>query len=155
VGQRQRIWAARARDALRFALGQRCAWCDRRTSTLEFDVIDSSDETHHRFEWSARISFYRKMNARGNLQLLCKRCHGRKSSAAATAAAYEPIPPDQLWWCNTHRRRADHFFRGRPYCTGPGIMLPCFCVNLTGIAELEETAETPLTKTVESGIKES
>lgn len=60
-----------------------------------------------------------------------------------------PVDLRWLWWCNTHRRRATHkylkFRYGRmiseEHCCAPkqpGIMMPCECVNLTGIAEIEE-----------------
>lgn len=53
-----------------------------------------------------------------------------------------------LAWCNAHERRATHIFldnRSTPntarLCCDPklgGIMIPCRCVDLTGIAEIEE-----------------
>lgn len=82
-------WIRRWRSYLRRQLGARCSWCQS-TRKLEFDVLDSSDETHHRYEHSWRISFYRRMFANHNLQLLCDKCHGRKSAAALTA--YEKVP---------------------------------------------------------------
>lgn len=48
-------------------------------------------------------------------------------------------PLDELWWCNTHQRRAAHIDSwGKHKCDPhlPGIMIPCNCVNLTGIAEI-------------------
>lgn len=53
----------------------------------------------------------------------------------------------ELWWCNTHERRATYMCRQtnlRPYhrCDPKlgGILLPCSAVNLTGIAEIEDEA---------------
>lgn len=62
---------------------------------------------------------------------------------------YLRLPDDELWWCNTHRRRAleycerssPSFFERSPCCGNSykgGIMLPCDCVNLTHICEIEE-----------------
>lgn len=58
---------------------------------------------------------------------------------------YFPI----LWWCNTHRREATHIHRKTygdtveiRHCCDPklgGIMIPCLCVDLTGIAEITKT----------------
>jgi hypothetical protein len=61
---------------------------------------------------------------------------------------YLPIPDCETYWCNSHRRRARRFCvkMGEELnieaCCGPnqsGIMLPCFCVRLTGIAEVVES----------------
>jgi hypothetical protein len=54
----------------------------------------------------------------------------------------------ELWWCNMHGRRATHIVKKPGYsCDGNhhcdpklgGITMWCDCVNLTGIATLEET----------------
>lgn len=64
---------------------------------------------------------------------------------------YEPGDPSELWWCNSHHRRAE-YVRRRSWSDKPGvvdtsrtchpklggIMIPCRCVDLTGIAEIEE-----------------
>jgi hypothetical protein len=57
----------------------------------------------------------------------------------------------ELWWCNTHKRRATHicvrhtakgeFIDRKHECTGGGIMLPCQCVNLTGLVEFKDDVE--------------
>lgn len=53
--------------------------------------------------------------------------------------------PD-VWWCNTHQRKAEAIYTkgisAGDHCCAPnlgGIMMPCQCVNLTGIAEIIET----------------
>src|SRR5580693_7483600 len=63
---------------------------------------------------------------------------------------YQPIPCDQLWWCNSHQRRAtarrlSGYWEGEVCCAPNlgGIMIPCRCVNLTGIAEIIETPDFP------------
>ena len=89
MAERQRKWAARARLALRRALGMKCAGCGSRDyRRLEFDVIDPAradwigGRNHHKIEWSWRISFYRREFTKNNLQLLCGgvgSCHGKKT----------------------------------------------------------------------------
>lgn len=52
---------------------------------------------------------------------------------------------EQFWWCNVHKRRATYFYDSIVYvrCDPKlgGIMLPCQCVNLTGIAEITDLVE--------------
>ena len=49
----------------------------------------------------------------------------------------------ELWWCNSHERRATHILkRGgsvEHHCDPKldGILLPCFAVNLTDKAEIK------------------
>lgn len=53
---------------------------------------------------------------------------------------------DNIWWCNTHRRRATATDQYGRYCCDPrldGILLPCSAggvVNLTGMVEIVEEA---------------
>lgn len=50
----------------------------------------------------------------------------------------------ELWWCNSHGRRAEYLLKKKYHVCDPklgGIMIPCIAVNLTGIAELEEVHE--------------
>ena len=58
---------------------------------------------------------------------------------------YVALPESELWWCNSHNRRATHMCHNswngsRVHCAPgqSGILLPCFCVELTGEVELEE-----------------
>lgn len=54
---------------------------------------------------------------------------------------YAPGDQGELWWCNSHQRRATYVFNRKDHCCAPGlggIMIPCHAVNLTGIAELED-----------------
>lgn len=51
---------------------------------------------------------------------------------------YKKDDSGKLWWCNSHRRRATHIFKDR-HCCNPnlgGIMIPCQCVDLTGLVEV-------------------
>lgn len=80
---RQRCWAREQREILRQLLGDECARCHKRGTVknpLQFDCIESRGDYHHRQEWSARMCFYRAQFKSANLQLLCARCHGLKSS---------------------------------------------------------------------------
>ncbi len=56
---------------------------------------------------------------------------------------YEKNAAAELWWCNSHGRKATHVDEdGRHRCDPKlgGIMLPCMAVNLTGIAEIVDDA---------------
>jgi hypothetical protein len=55
-----------------------------------------------------------------------------------------------LWWCNSHQREATYAYvqHGKDcelklvHCCDPclgGILLPCFCVELTGLVEIEKS----------------
>jgi hypothetical protein len=54
----------------------------------------------------------------------------------------------ELWWCNSHGRRATFIHKvisdypqQEIHCCAPGlggILLPCYAVNLTGLVEIEE-----------------
>ena len=79
MAQRQREWAMKAAETLRGELGACCVKCGD-PSELEFDCIRPMGDRHHKMEWSWRLSFYRAQAKAGNLQLLCERCHNKKSS---------------------------------------------------------------------------
>lgn len=61
-------------------------------------------------------------------------------------AEYIKSNPAEIWWCNSHRRRATYMKApnfNRPlanyHCCDPalgGITIPCVCVELTGKVEL-------------------
>lgn len=50
----------------------------------------------------------------------------------------------ELWWCNSHCRIASHILKnatGVRHVCDPllaGTLLPCVCVNLTGLVEIIE-----------------
>lgn len=68
---------------------------------------------------------------------------------------YEELPAHKLIWCNTHQRRATHCHKYTlTHCCNPalgGIMLPCSCVNLTGLALIE--ADTKQSQAKLDGIR--
>lgn len=53
---------------------------------------------------------------------------------------YQRDTSGELWWCNSHQRKAEWLFKGQHRCDPSlgGITLPCSCVNLTNEAEVEE-----------------
>lgn len=74
--------AKQIRDALRTALGGRCARCKgSKADILTFDHINPVGWTASAHSWHARMLEYQRAHAEGNLQLLCIRCHGKKSAA--------------------------------------------------------------------------
>ena len=77
MSARQKDWARRARANLLATLSAVCANCGR-TDDLTFDCIRPTGHKHHTFDTSARMSFYRRQHAEGNLQVLCKNCNGNK-----------------------------------------------------------------------------
>lgn len=79
MAKRQREWARRTRDKIKALLGGKCTKCGS-TKSLEFDCKEPMGDSHHKAEWSHRMSFYRLMLAKNNLQLLCDSCHNEKSA---------------------------------------------------------------------------
>ena len=54
---------------------------------------------------------------------------------------YELDVSGELWWCNSHQRRAMFVRNGTDHVCNPqlgGIMLPCVTVNLTDIMEIDD-----------------
>jgi hypothetical protein len=77
VAKRQRDWARRAYDRLIVELGGVCAECGS-ASGLTIDHIDGCDYYHQNYEWSYRISVYRREAKEGKLQVLCWTCNQKK-----------------------------------------------------------------------------
>jgi hypothetical protein len=71
-------YARARRDALRASLGGKCARCQE-THHLQFDCITSTGPAHHGLNWRDRLAFYAREHERGNLQLLCPKCHVQKT----------------------------------------------------------------------------
>jgi len=71
-------WARNARFKLTFELGGCCRECGS-TKELEFDCIEAQGHHHHTVGFVHRTVFYRKQHKAGNLQLLCRPCHKKKS----------------------------------------------------------------------------
>lgn len=91
MGMKQKEWARKTRQALLAELGGECARCGT-TEALEFDCIIPCGDAHHKFDTSARMSFYRHQYAAGNLQVLCHECNGIKGKTSdLTYLAAQPF----------------------------------------------------------------
>ena len=92
MGLRQRQWATKTRLKIKRALGERCFDCglkeDLLTKPLEFDCIEPCGDYHHRMEYSWRTSFYRQKYFKFNLQLLCEKCHIKKTKQDSSNSPY-------------------------------------------------------------------
>jgi len=71
--------ARKARRDLIASLGGKCATCPR-TENLHCDCIIPQGCAHHFMPWPQRVRFYWQEHLKGNLQLLCPRCHIRKTT---------------------------------------------------------------------------
>ena len=78
MGRRQVLWAKRTRQKLIELLGWNCSDCGTYVD-IEIDCIEPVGHLHHAMGFTARMSFYRAQYAKGNLQLLCRGCHLRKT----------------------------------------------------------------------------
>lgn len=92
MSARQRGWARLKREEMFDALGRVCKTCGA-TKDLEFDCIVPRGHRHHKMEWSARTSFYRRQLREENLQVLCGKCNARKG-ASEEDLDVAPLP---LW----------------------------------------------------------
>ena len=93
MAKRQRDWARRETERLRTLLGGKCRKCGT-TENLEFDVIiPIGNDDHHNYEWSWRMSFYRKQLERKNLQLLCEKHNGKKQNSMELFTHEPPEEP--------------------------------------------------------------
>lgn len=80
MGKRQKEWARKARQKLIAELGGSCAQCGTKDN-LVFDCIFPTGHDHHSKDTSARMSYYRREHACGNLQLLCAKHNNLKGDA--------------------------------------------------------------------------
>ena len=71
-------WARRIRDELLTSLGGRCRKCNG-ARCLTFDHVSPIGWAPETKSWSQRMVEYRRAHQAGNLQILCVRCHGKKS----------------------------------------------------------------------------
>lgn len=90
-----KIWAKKRRRYIKGLLGYRCNLCgihellkedllDPKTQKpilLVFDCIIAQGDKHHKGSTDQRMIFYWKQYKANNLQLLCEKCHDKKSSA--------------------------------------------------------------------------
>jgi 5-methylcytosine-specific restriction endonuclease McrA len=79
MGARQRDWARKLRRKIFRELGYECAKCGK-TRFLELDCKKPAGNGHGKWPYDTRMRFYREMLKEGNLQVLCNKCHEKKSS---------------------------------------------------------------------------
>ncbi len=78
MGARQKRRARERRIELMMLLGYCCCKCGSEEE-LEFDCKEPQGDSHHRMDTSHRMCFYYKQHRLGNLQILCSKCHSKKS----------------------------------------------------------------------------
>ena len=83
-------WAARQRDRLIEQLGGRCRKCNG-ARKLTFDHINPIGWDPSVKSWHMRMREYVRAHEAGNLQILCVRCHGKKSRVDQVRLA-ETVP---------------------------------------------------------------
>jgi hypothetical protein len=71
--------AAASRNELRQLMGGVCQMCPA-TQPLEFDCYPVPETSHHFMPWPQRIRFYWQQHLKGNLRLLCRKCHLRQTA---------------------------------------------------------------------------
>lgn len=83
-------WARDRRDELYLLMGGACRRCDA-TRGLQFDHIVSCGWVPSAHSWAQRMIEYGRALRAGNLQLLCARCHARKTRESGIDTA---VPED-------------------------------------------------------------
>jgi len=78
MSKRVKKWAREKLQCLRTRLGDKCAACGS-TENLEFDCIEPRGHAHHACSTDKRATFYAREMREGNIQLLCKTCHQKKT----------------------------------------------------------------------------
>lgn len=91
MAKRHKVRARQRRFELLFELGGCCRECQA-VERLEFDCIEPCGDAHHRMDTSHRLSFYYRQHKQKNLQVLCKKCHGKKSVREHPQYQEEPDP---------------------------------------------------------------
>lgn len=90
MGLRQRLAGAKIRLRLLDVLGNKCAVCST-GECLEMDCIIPCGDEHHRMSSCDRAFFYQKQFRCQNLQLLCSRCHQRKTAGDLIVLSLQPF----------------------------------------------------------------
>ena len=73
------VRASQHRTELIVLMGGKCQACCA-TQALEFDCYPVPETSHHFMPWPRKIRFYFEQFFKGNLRLLCKRCHLRETA---------------------------------------------------------------------------
>ena len=84
MARHHKLWARHARAKLMVELGNWCKECES-IKDLTFDCIISQGHLHHSMDASARMCFYHRQHEKQNVQVLCRRCNGRKGHAERMA----------------------------------------------------------------------
>jgi len=79
MGKTDKERARLRRIRLTLLLGAHCTKCHT-PSDLEFDCIKPCGDEHHKMDTSARMCFYYRQFKKKNLQLLCGKCHNKKTN---------------------------------------------------------------------------
>jgi len=111
MGARQKEWARQARIRLTLALGGVCQVCAGKDS-LTFDCREPMGGSHHAWDSSSRMSFYRAQARTGNITLLCHFCNSCKAG----------MSPDEYMSAVQHVRTSERIHRAS-YSPGEGTAL--------------------------------
>lgn len=79
MGARQMLWARKLRRKIMRELEYECTFC-KATRHLQFDCKEPVGNSHGKWSYDTRIRFYREQLKEGNLQVLCSKCHDKKSA---------------------------------------------------------------------------
>lgn len=95
MGKAQKKWAREKKAELFLVLGGTChsKGCTN-TKRLEFDCIIPQGDAHHKLDQARRMSFYLRQLENNNLQLLCPKCHAKKSVKEQADEPY--VPPERI-----------------------------------------------------------
>jgi len=78
MAKRQVTWARAVMERLRVVMGRVCVCCGS-DENLEMDCREPRGHAHHAVGYVQRATFYRREYEIGNLQLLCSKCHWKKT----------------------------------------------------------------------------
>lgn len=78
MSKRQKLWASRKKVEQLAQLGGVCVSCGS-NENLERDCITPRGDEHHKMSTDQRATFYAREIKAGNVQLLCKDCHTKKT----------------------------------------------------------------------------
>jgi hypothetical protein len=93
VAKKQMDWARRLRRKIMRELGDVCNGYNKKCNVvrkLQFDCIKPVGNSHGKWSYDTRVRFYREQHKLNNLQILCSRCHERKSAEERKHNANHP-----------------------------------------------------------------
>jgi 5-methylcytosine-specific restriction endonuclease McrA len=104
MSARQKIWAKKRKASQFEELGGKCISCDA-TENLERDCIVPQGDAHHKMSTDQRTSFYNQQMRAGNVQLLCSKCHTKKTIIDTKPTAQERATSTNRNWSKELGRR--------------------------------------------------